>query len=422
MKNILVLFPKDWDRAELGSPRFQQRYRFFFEGFDLFSFPSNARLLTFDIRRFVEHLVRKYRKIGLDGVVSSNEQFGAIIAAVLSRRLGLPGTDPLAIIIGQHKYYARMVAREVIPEATPPFGAFPYDIDDPADMPVAFPCFVKPVKATFSVLARRVDSFAELQRHLTFRPFEKFIIRRLVKPFNDLMPTYTDLGIDACNMIAEGLIEGDQFNVDGFVQGGRVHLLGVVDEVMYPGTQAFMRFEYPSRAPQVLLSRIEDLTCRFLRAIGFDHGFFNVELCWNAATGTLQVLEINPRLASQLANLYRRVDGYDPYEMLFALACGETPAIRRGGGEFRTAASFVFRRFDGRALHRTPSRSQIRSALAPFPDAALMLYLKRGASLAREMKWLGSYRYAVLNLGGRSTQDLFDRYERIRRGLAFDPE
>jgi hypothetical protein len=41
-------------------------------------------------------------------------------------------------------------------------------------------------------------------------------------------------------------------------------------------------------------------------------------------------------------------------------------------------------------------------------------------SLAREMKWLGSYRYAVLNLGGASPEDLYDRVDDIRRQLAFD--
>lgn len=49
-----------------------------------------------------------------------------------------------------------------------------------------------------------------------------------------------------------------------------------------------------------------------------------------------------------------------------------------------------------------------------------MLYLKKGASLAREMEWLGSHRYAVLNLGGASRQNLHDRYHDIRRQLAFD--
>ena len=46
-----------------------------------------------------------------------------------------------------------------------------------------------------------------------------------------------------------------------------------------------------------------------------------------------------------------------------------------------------------------------------------MLYLKRGQSLAREMKWLGSYRYAVVNLGGVDEEALNRRYAEIRQLL-----
>jgi hypothetical protein len=49
-----------------------------------------------------------------------------------------------------------------------------------------------------------------------------------------------------------------------------------------------------------------------------------------------------------------------------------------------------------------------------------MLYLKRGGSLAREMKWLGSHRYAVLNLPGRDRTDLYTRYRDIRDTLGFE--
>ena len=43
-------------------------------------------------------------------------------------------------------------------------------------------------------------------------------------------------------MIAEEILDGVQVNIDGYVHNGVINVLGVVDEVMYPGTQAFMRF------------------------------------------------------------------------------------------------------------------------------------------------------------------------------------
>lgn len=416
---ILVLFAKDWDHLELG--RLQgEGYRFHYEGFDLFRFPENARLLAFDVRRFIERLVRRYRG-RIDGVISNNEHFGALIAAVLAQRLNLPGADPAAIIAAQHKYYARCLLQRVLPEATPAFEALPYDA--PLQAPaMGFPCFVKPVKATYSVLARRVDSLAGLRALLDFSPLERLILGRLVRPFDDLMAEYTPFTLGARAMIAEALLDGVQLNIDGYVDRGSVHLLGIVDEVMYPGTQAFMRFEYPSQLDVATRRRVAVLVRQVVGALGLGHGFFNIELMLDPASGRLSVIEVNPRMASQIVNLYRRVDGCDPYRMLLELATGRAPRVSEGAGEFRAAASFVMRRFDGRAPSVLPSATQIADMHRRHPDARLMLYLKRGASLAREMKWLGSHRYAVLNLGGRDSAELTARYEAIRSELAFSAD
>ena len=418
-KHLLLLFPKDWDRDEFDQPPYRGRYEFFHEGFDLFRFPENARLMSFNAWRYADKLVKKYRG-RIDGVISNNEQFGALIAAVVAQRLGLPGTDPAVVIAAQHKYYARCLQQKIVPEATPRFSVFPYKLKTAAEAGLSFPFYVKPVKATYSVLACRVDNLTELQRHLRFNPLETLIIRKLVKPFNDLMSRYTPFTIDAHHLLAEEVMDGMQVNIDGYVYNGKVHVLGIVDEVMYPGTQAFMRFEYPSRLPADVLARMTALTEKLFTGIDYGHGFFNLELMYQPDTGCIHIIEINPRMASQIVNLYRRVDGYDPYEVLIDLALGNAPRVTQREGAFGAAASFVFRRFDGRVVARVPRPVQIESVQQRYPDARLMLYLKRGAGLAREMKWLGSYRYAVLNLGGESAEDLHQRYDEIRRVLAFE--
>src|SRR5947209_20248465 len=106
-RRILFLFPDEWDRAAAHDPRLASRFEFRFEGFDLFSFPDNARLFTFDALRFVERLVRKYRGTGVEAVVTTDEQFGPFIASLVARRLGLPATPLDAVLAIQHKFYAR---------------------------------------------------------------------------------------------------------------------------------------------------------------------------------------------------------------------------------------------------------------------------------------------------------------------------
>jgi hypothetical protein len=418
-KRVLVLFAQEWDRLALADPALAARYEVIHAGFDLFRFPENLRLFTFDARRFVDRMVRLVRRRAIAGVVSPHEQFGALIAAVVARRAGLPGPDPKAVVTAQHKYYARAAMARLLPETVPPFGAFPYRFRHPDELPLAFPFFVKPVKATFSVLARRVESLADLQRHLRFRAFERYTLERLIRPFNDLQASYPELTIDAHHLLAEGLMEGLQVNVDGYADRGEVRVLGVVDEVMYPGTLAFHRFEYPSSLPEAIRARLAAVARTAVQAVGFDHGVFNVELCYDPGEDSIQTIEINPRIASQFVTLYRWVDGVGLYDLMLSLAVGETPSYAPRPQPHAYAASFVLRSFDGRPVRPAPGRAQLRAVRQRHPDAHLMLYLKRGADLAREMKWLGSHRYAVVNLRGRDRADLYARYRDVRDTLGF---
>jgi hypothetical protein len=41
-----------------------------------------------------------------------------------------------------------------------------------------------------------------------------------------------------------------------------------------------------------------------------------------------------------------------------------------------------------------------------FPDHLLLTFPKNRGSTARDFKWLGSYRYGILHLGGQSDADL----------------
>ena len=88
--------------------------------------------------------------------------------------------------------------------------------------------------------------------------------------------------------------------MNGFAREGEVTMLGVVDSIMYPGTDQFQRFQYPSALPR----RVAVGAPRPWRAgrsprSGFTHGMFNVELRLCAATGHAKVIEINPRAAGQ---------------------------------------------------------------------------------------------------------------------------
>jgi hypothetical protein len=407
-----LLFSYDWDEDGFNALRGQ--FRFDHAGFDLFSFPSNAQLIHFDMARFARQQARIGRQRGWVGVVSHHEQFGALAAALVAEQLGLPGTRPEAILAAQHKLYARQVLQRVAPEANLKFAALDVAYGDDIPHGLTYPAFVKPVKAAFSVLARQVNNRDELQAHTRFGWRELWVIRRLVQPFERVMQARLPGHDTAHRMLLEEAlpVNTPQFNLDGWVFQGQAHALGVVDAVMYPGTQAFMRWEHPSRLAAHVQTRALQVAQKFLAAIGFEHGCFNMEFFYDPATDRLSVIEFNPRLASQFADLYRRVLGVDAHAMSVALAMGQDPALLpRIAPTAGAAASLVYRVFDAQRLPHIPTATEQAHLMRQFADARLFVYPKSGHTLERDFKWLGSYRYGILHLGGRDAQHLRERCE-----------
>jgi len=417
---IGLLFSYDWDT--LGFERLADRFAFDEAGFDLFSFPSNARLVGFDLDRFAQRQARRGQRLGWQGVLSHHEQFGALAAALVAERLGLPGTSVEAVLACQHKLHARRVLAQVCPEASLPFDDLDAAYGGAIPPGLSYPAYVKPVKAAFSVLARRVNNQEELVRHTRFGRRELWVIRRLVEPFERIARARLPQAGTAHRMLLEQPVQAAQYNLDGWVFQGQAQALGVVDAVMYPGTQAFMRWEHPSRLAHSVQQQALAVSQRFLQAVGFTHGMFNMEFFHDPVSGQLSVIEFNPRLASQFSDLYRRVHGVDPHEMSLALALGQDPALLpRTKPQAGAAASLVYRAFTPGAAPPMPPAAQRRALARRFPDAMLFTYPKAGHALERDFKWLGNHRYGILHLHGRDEAQLRRRAEEASALLGWTP-
>lgn len=413
---VLVPFRGDWEIGALEDLARAGLIELFREGFDTRRFPSCLALAWFDGERFVDRMCRKYRG-RIDAVWSCDEQFGCLITAAIADRLGLPGTLPRAVVRAQHKLLMRQTLARVMPEASVDAVAVPYRISDRrlrdpdatrevvARHGLQWPLFAKPLKATFSVLARRVSTAEELARHIRLSWFDRYVLSRLTRPFEALARHYDELPCHAdCPMLEEPL-RGHQINVDGYALAGEFHVLGIVDEWMYAneagGAKHFAGFTYPSRLGGDVSDRVASTAIAAMRAVGFDHGLFNVEL-FVCDDGSVRVIEINPRAAGQFATFYRDVEGLHLELMGIWLAAGRDPRdAPREPPRGSVAGSIVWRRFDGlRGL--VPSTSSRTWLARKHPHARLWLQPTTRRYAEREYRWLGSHRYAVLNCAAES--------------------
>src|SRR5258706_778882 len=151
-QRVLVLFETPWDRRQLAAcaPRWQGAYEI------AYAEPSDATCsLQLDPVAFVADAVRgRCGRIG--GVLSSGDYPGAALAGAIAGELGLAGAQPERLIAAAHKFYSRIAQHAVAPEAVPEFALVDLRAAGEPPPPLAFPCWVKPVKGSFSVLAGRI--------------------------------------------------------------------------------------------------------------------------------------------------------------------------------------------------------------------------------------------------------------------------
>lgn len=398
-KTILFVCPTAWDLHNLERPEVQEQYDILFHGQYAPEHPERL-----DVLAFIADTVNRYGGRGIDGVVSTHDYPGSILAAITARQLGLPGPRPESILVAHHKLHSRRLQAVACPDLVPNF--FAIEPDPPSSTLSRFPLFIKPAKSVMSILACRIDDRHAFDEYLAHaRPH----LGTFVRPFNALWHEYGPGGQDASLFVGEELLRGHQVTVEGFRSGGDTCITGIVDSVMFPGTMSFRSFEHPSRLPPLVLQRMAEATRTVIAALELDDLCFNVEFFYEEKRDRVALIEVNPRMSYQFADLFEKVDGTNTFDMQLAIASGASPVFRPGAGRFKAAVSFILRRFDDAVVRRMPTAAELEFLRGDFPDAQIYLFGRVGERLSAVNQDMQSFRYGVLNLGGSSLEHATER-------------
>jgi biotin carboxylase len=367
----------------------------------------------------IDAILAKIAGVSLAAVISTDDYPGSALAAAIAKELSLPGPDPAVTLLCQHKYLARRAQEKLVPDAVPPFTLI--DVAPDAALPegLRFPLFVKPVKSFFSIGAERVDDLQALAAL-----FPRWAAQdQFFAPLDEMLQRYAGATIGTKRLIAEGVLRGEQVTVEGFVQGGKATVMGVADSVMFPGTLAFARFDYPSALPEDVQQRMADIAATLMPGLGFDNGLFNIEMMYDASSDAISIIEINPRMASQFADLYEKVDGTNSYRVLLDIAQGRAPRFTRRQGRHGFAASIVLRSFEDYVVAALPGEADLERLKRVYPDIRVEILARVGRALSAEMQDGTSYRYGIVNLGGKDRDDVLAQFASCRDslGIVFEP-
>ncbi len=405
-KNILIIYASDYEKKILEHPSIKKSYSIFY-------YHSAHK----NISQILQDIQQHHKKNILDGVLSTQDYIGNICSTLIAKKFELPGPTIESVVTCQHKYYSRLAQKRFVPDATPSFGLIDLqNLHESIDkLPFTFPFFVKPVKSYFSFGAMKINSYEELEKNI----FHLMPASTFLEPLNEVLKKY-NFPLTANYLLAEEILKGKQITIEGFVKNGTVHIIGIVDSIMYPGTISFEHFEYPSLLPKNIQERMACIAKKIIKGIGFNNSFFNIEMMYDQASNKISIIEINPRAAAQFADLYEKVDGTNAYDIMLSLATNSPlPTITRKKGNHAIAASFALRVFKNGKVIQSPSEKELTKVQKIFPDARIQIHTEKGKKLSDELQDGKSYVYAIINLGGKNKNDLLSHLKRCKKMLPF---
>ena len=148
-------------------------------------------------------------------------------------------------------------------------------------------------------------------------------------------------------------------------------------------------------------------------ALGFDGSLFNIEF-FVRPDGTVTIVEVNGRMASQFAPLVKAVHGVSSYELQLELSSGRDAGAAAGARDV-VAASFLMRTYEDAVVRSLPDPTAV---LERFGHAHVEVLVRPGQRLSENDDDVVSHRLAVIALAGPDRAAVLRRYD---EAVAFMP-
>lgn len=421
-KNIFVIGLDSYNLRKLKGIRHAEHYRFH----SLLEYEEVVKPLDYPYESMLKKAEKQLRQFSgsIDAIISYWDFPSDTMQPILCRKFDLPSPSLEHLLKCGHKYWARLEQQKIIPEHIPAFCAFDPFADEPlAQIDLAFPFWVKPIKSFGSYLGFYIDSEQTFYRHLTII---RNNIPRIGNAFN-LALKHAELpsevaGIGGNHCIAEAIIKGNRQNgPEGYVYQGKVHVNGITDTVKDAAGKSFTSYEYPSTWPLYMQQKSIEVTERLLSRVGLENAAFNLEFIWDESNDDLKLIEVNPRISQSLSDMFEKVHGSSNHEVAVELALGMKPDYPRKQGQFKCAAKFMWRHYENALVKRVPSLEEIEQVKREFPGTEVYIEAREGESLSA-LRDQDSYSYeiAILLLGADDHQQLLQRYARCQEILTFE--
>lgn len=365
---------------------------------------------------WINELVSTYKNQKIQAIFGSTD-LNTLVASIVATRLGLTTSPPNQIASVMNKFLSRRLQQAAVPMHVPNFKLV--DVNT-KQFDTSYPVFLKPIHSQLSCLASKIDTEDQLKQALT----------ACKQQLGNLTGRYASicqlLGLHSHSinqsMLMEEYIDGKQITVEGYVQSGLVHILGIVGADFYSNTQSFSDFHYPSSIPIWVQLKSADITKRVIHISRLDNTMFNIEMRYDSKNKTIKIIEINPRMSSQFSDLFKKVDDINTYELQLKLALNEPVhnISHRGNGNYPFARSHVLRTFEDQVICATPTQSEQAQLQSSLPGVNVEVFGHNGEKLSSLLQDSETFRYGIVNIGAENKLESESRLKKALELLTFE--
>jgi len=359
----------------------------------------------------IQYISDVLNDIPIDGVATSRSYPSNIIAAGIAEYHAFPGLSIDQSVTTQHKYFARQVLSQHVPDVNPEYQLLADN--DIYRCTLDMPYIVKPVTAAISMGTYYISSHDDM-RHVTHMPSPGYF-----EPMYNAIRHYTTYTCPKECIIAEKHVSGMQVTLDACIYHGDIHILGIVDSHFYPDTLSFYKFTYPSCVPAHIQERMNLYARKIIRAFFLNNTMCNIEFIYHEASDTITFVELNPRMSSQFSSLYEQVDNVNLYHIACHIACNTRPHLPTTQGPHSHAASFALRTTTDYYVATTPPSDDITRICASYPDTRIEICCQSGRYLSELPQDTYTYLYAIINTCGQTEQEAEDTCRHVSNMLPF---
>ena len=107
-----------------------------------------------------------------------------------------------------------------------------------------------------------------------------------------------------------------------------------------------------------------------------------MEFFYDSKKDRLTIIEINPRLCYQFADLHEKIYGINTYRAQFELSLGRLENLNNMSSKYSHAGAFALRTFEDKKIKKLPSKTQIDKIHEMYPDSKIIIFGQKGRKLS----------------------------------------